>query len=244
MSNKNYFLDPKRAALYHESRPSFHAQSLMNYHQKNPEIVYQAALDVGCGTGQSSVALAEWCDKVIGIDNSQSMLDYAVSHEKVTYQLADAENMPFPAGSFDLVFVASSFHWFEKRKFLNQVNKVLKPSGKLLIYDSYVHEGLSKDFMREFNERFPRPFQDVKIAQAELDFFNLRFTQLHTFNFASDYQVSDIVKYFYNLSNVSAAIENGEDSQAALKAVESIVQKHLTGSTFVFQVLLSEIIKP
>lgn len=216
----------------------------MNFHNSNPMIHYRAALDVGCGTGQSSVALANWSDKVVAIDSSQSMLDHAQPHSKVLYQLADAENMPFPENSFDLIFVASSFHWFEKRKFLNQVKKVLRRSGKFLIYDSYVHEGLSTDFHREFSERFPRPFQDVKLVQAELDFFDLKFVKLHSFLFPSDYQMSDIVKYFYNLSNVSAAIENGEDPQSAFKDVEKLVQKHLTGSKFVFQVLLTEILKP
>lgn len=244
MSNKNYFLDPQRAALYHESRPSFHAQTLKNFNHANPTLQYQAALDVGCGTGQSSLALADWSDKVVAIDNSQSMLDNAAPHAKVTYQLADAENMPFPVNSFDLVFVASSFHWFEKRKFLNQVKKVLKKGGKFLIYDSYVHDGLSKDFHREFNERFPRPFADVKLVGDELEFFDLRFIQLHTFLFDTDYKENDIIKYFYNLSNVAAAIEKGEDQNSALKAVEELVRKHATGSKFVFQVLLSEITKP
>lgn len=215
----------------------------MNFHHSNPMIIYKAALDVGCGTGQSTVALADWSDKVVGIDNSESMLDNAVTHPKVIYQLADAENMPFPENSFDLVFVASSFHWFEKRKFLNQVKRVLKKSGKFLIYDSFVLGGLSKDFQKAFSDRFPRPFQDVKLVQGELDFFDMKFIQLHSFTFESDYQIQDIVKYFYNLSNVSAAIEIGEDPQVAMKAVEELVQKHLTGSKFVFQVLLTEIVK-
>lgn len=244
MSNKNYFLDPKRAAVYHESRPSFHAEALKQFHKTNPTLLYQTSLDVGCGTGQSSVALADWSSSVIAIDNSQSMLDNAVPHAKVTYQLADAENMPFPESSFDLVFVASSFHWFEKRKFLNQVKKVLRKNGKFLIYDSYVHQGLSKDFHKEFNDRFPRPFQDVKLIGDELEFFDMKFVQLHSFHFSSDYKTNDIIKYFYNLSNVSAAIERGEDPQTAMKAVEEIVQKHLTGTKFVFEVLLTEIVKP
>lgn len=244
MSNKNYFLDPARAAVYHESRPSFHAEALTYFHQGKAEIIYDSALDVGCGTGQSSVALAEWSKNVTAIDNSQSMLNNAVSKSNIIYQLADAENMPFAGNSFDLVFVASSFHWFEKRKFLNQVNKVLKKKGKFLIYDSYVHEGLSKDFQREFGERFPRPFHDVRIVQGELEFFDMKFVQLHQFNFPTEMTIQDIIKYFYNLSNVTAAIENGESADSALKGVEDLVKKHLTGSKFVFQVWLSEIIKP
>lgn len=243
MTNKNYFLDPDRAALYHSSRPSFHSQTLEAFHKNRPHILYEHALDVGCGTGQSTEALAHWSKRVTGIDNSQSMLKHAVKSDKIHYQLTDAENLPFERDTFDLVFVASSLHWFEKRKFLNQVSKVLKSGGKYLIYDAYVTEGLSSDFTKAYSSRFPRPFQDVQYKEAELEFFDLKFITLHKYDFVSRLTQDDIARYFFNLSNVSAAIEKGESAEKAFEDVWSLIQSYATGKPFTFQTVLTEISK-
>jgi len=42
-------------------------------------------LDVGCGTGYSTVALAEYCKSAIGLDPNQPMLDKATAHPKISY---------------------------------------------------------------------------------------------------------------------------------------------------------------
>ncbi len=243
MPIKNYFQDPERARLYDESRPAFHAAALSAFHASKPHMLYQSVLDVGCGTGQSSLALTEWSEHVMAIDSAEAMIDCAVKNQKISYLLADAENLPFSEAEFDLVFVASSLHWFEKRKFLNQVQKVLKSGGKFLVYDSYICEGLSEDFSKAYSARFPRPFQDVKYSQAELEFFNLNFIKLHSYKFETQMMADDITKYFFNLSNVSAAIDRGESAEKALQDVHDLVERHSTGSTYVFQVLLSEIMK-
>ena len=60
------------------------------------------ALDVGCGTGQSTVVLAEIAERIIGIDPSADMLRAATPHPKVEYREAAAEHTPFSDGQFDL----------------------------------------------------------------------------------------------------------------------------------------------
>lgn len=243
MSSKNYFSDPERAGLYDKSRPSYHAQALEYYHGQSPKVLYNKSLDVGCGTGQSSKALSLWSHEVVGIDSSQAMLDVAIQDPKIHYRKADAENLPFAEGTFDLVFVASSLHWFEKRKFLGQVSKVLKSQGKFLVYDSFIHEGLDSEFSRTFSSRFPRPFEDVKYAPAELEFFDLKLVKHSTFEFKTSLTIEDVTRYFFNLSNVTAAIDRGESSDNALSEVRKIVSSHASGSPFSFQVLLTEMIK-
>lgn len=42
-------------------------------------------LDVGCGTGQSSIALTAFCENVFGLEPSTDMRERAVKHPKVTY---------------------------------------------------------------------------------------------------------------------------------------------------------------
>jgi SAM-dependent methyltransferase len=61
-------------------------------------------LDVGCGTGTISLALAQQGFTTVGIDASESYLDGARrlrSHPSVTYELGDALDLDYPHASFD-----------------------------------------------------------------------------------------------------------------------------------------------
>ena len=71
-------------------------------------------LDLGCGTGRFSEALAVHFDaEVIGIDPSKKMLEQARSKQtdpRVRYQFGRAEAIPLPDESVDLVFMSMIFH--------------------------------------------------------------------------------------------------------------------------------------
>ena len=61
-------------------------------------------LDVGCGTGTISLALAERGATVVGVDASEPYLDGARrlrSHPSVTYELGDACDLQYASASFD-----------------------------------------------------------------------------------------------------------------------------------------------
>jgi SAM-dependent methyltransferase len=61
-------------------------------------------LDVGCGTGTLTIALAERGLKVVGIDASEPYLASARrhrSHPNITYELCDVRLLPYPDASFD-----------------------------------------------------------------------------------------------------------------------------------------------
>src|SRR3977135_830133 len=65
-------------------------------------------LDLGCGTGRFSEALAVRFDaEVIGVDPSSKMLEQARSKQhdaRIRYEPGHAESIPLPADSVDLVF--------------------------------------------------------------------------------------------------------------------------------------------
>jgi ubiquinone/menaquinone biosynthesis C-methylase UbiE len=61
-------------------------------------------LDIGCGTGTLSRALAQHGAKVVGMDASEPYLDGARrrrSHPDITYEHGDACRLRFATGSFD-----------------------------------------------------------------------------------------------------------------------------------------------
>jgi ubiquinone/menaquinone biosynthesis C-methylase UbiE len=71
-------------------------------------------LDLGCGTGRFSNALAEHFDtEVIGVDPSAKMLEQArgkPTDRRVRYESGRGEAIPLPDGSVDLVFMSMIFH--------------------------------------------------------------------------------------------------------------------------------------
>jgi len=101
----------------------------------------QNVLDVGCGDGKITACLAKKTVKgmVLGIDISQSMIDFASSHypqidyPNLVFQKQDATQMNFD-NQFDLVVSFSTLHWvLEQEKALKAMYRALSPGGILCI---------------------------------------------------------------------------------------------------------------
>lgn len=198
---------------------------------------------MGCGPGVSSHALLEWAEEVFAIDISQSMLDQATKNENIHYQMASAENLPFGESFFDLIFAGSSFHWLERRKFLNEASRVLRSGGKLLIYDSALKNGLRPDFHKKFNEIFPRPYSDVHLSNTEMEFFNFSIKESLVFMSDREFTSEEIFQYLMSLSNITAALERGESLPEIESRVRTLLEQQSSGIPFKFQVYLTEILK-
>ncbi|MGM9740372.1 MAG: bifunctional demethylmenaquinone methyltransferase/2-methoxy-6-polyprenyl-1,4-benzoquinol methylase UbiE [Candidatus Cryptobacteroides sp.] len=106
-------------------------------------------LDVACGTGDFSIAIAEAMNKmeitghVTGVDLSEGMLEVmkgkvakAGLEGVISCETGDCENLRFTDGSFDRVTVAFGVRNFENReKGLKEMLRVLRPGGKLVILE-------------------------------------------------------------------------------------------------------------
>ncbi|MCL2723479.1 MAG: bifunctional 2-polyprenyl-6-hydroxyphenol methylase/3-demethylubiquinol 3-O-methyltransferase UbiG [Polyangiaceae bacterium] len=90
-------------------------------------------LDVGCGAGFLSNALAQRNHHVIGVDASAGSLAVARRHDStktVRYELADAHALPFAKDTFD-VACAMDFleHVEEPARVIVEIARVLRPGG-------------------------------------------------------------------------------------------------------------------
>lgn len=106
----------------------------------------QQILDVACGTGDFSIAIAECANKsskIEGIDISEGMLEVMRGKlskrgldDRVSARLGDSENLPYGEDSFDRVTIAFGIRNFEHReKALKEILRVLKPGGRLVILE-------------------------------------------------------------------------------------------------------------
>lgn len=98
-----------------------------------------SVLDIGCGDGALALELAKRGATVTGIDASAAMIEAAKDRARlqqadVAFQVAQAENLPFPAGQFDLV-TAITILCFVKHAgpVFQEVARVLRPGGRLVI---------------------------------------------------------------------------------------------------------------
>jgi SAM-dependent methyltransferase len=91
------------------------------------------ALDVGCGTGQLSILLAEHFAQVIATDASARQIESAGPHARVEYRVAPAERSGLPDASVDLVTAAQAAHWFDLPAFYAEVRRIGRPGGILAL---------------------------------------------------------------------------------------------------------------
>ena len=96
-------------------------------------------LDVGCGTGNFSIKLAEMGCKVIGIDKSEKMLEEAKRKAEmkglnIEFLNMDVYDIELSDESFDGVFSMAAFEFIKRpKKAYDEMYRVLKKGGYLLI---------------------------------------------------------------------------------------------------------------
>ena len=104
----------------------------------------ERVLDIATGTADLAILISKAKPKeIIGLDISASMLQKGKDKvlkkgldSLIKLELGDAENLPYPSNSFDLVMVSFGVRNFENlEKGLKEINRVLKPSGNLLILE-------------------------------------------------------------------------------------------------------------
>jgi len=92
-------------------------------------------LDVGCGTGCSSRALANFCNHVIGIDPSMAMLRKAEEQKTINYMNASGEKIPIANGSIDVVTIAGSLNYIDRKLLTRELKRICRRSAEIAIYD-------------------------------------------------------------------------------------------------------------
>jgi hypothetical protein len=87
--------------------------------------------DVGTGSGQAAMQLAECFEHVEATDASASQIAHARPHPRITYRVAPAEQSGLADRSIDLVTVAQALHWFDLPAFYREVERVAVPGAML-----------------------------------------------------------------------------------------------------------------
>ncbi len=182
------------------------------------------AWDCGCGTGQASVALAEFFDEVDASDASAAQIAQATHHARVTYGVASAEESGFPDASVSLITVAQALHWFDVDAFHVEARRVLVPRGViaewtyalLQVPSSDAVTALIRDFDVEMHPYWPRERRFVD--RHYIDFaFPFEPISLGEFSMQAEWSVAQLMGFLGTWSAVARCRkETGSDPLVAV----------------------------
>ncbi len=147
------------------------------------------AIDVGGGPGKLAIRLAKMAPRaeIVSLDPSDEMVRRADERAvreglsgRVRGVLGSSEHIPFPDASFDLVVSTLSLHhWKEPALALREIERVVKPDGRVLIVDARRDVALL-------------PWLFVNVIQRILPFEALRRAGEPTGSFRSSYTPDEI----------------------------------------------------
>lgn len=186
------------------------------------EVKGKKILDVGCGTGIYAIELAKLGAEVVGIDNSEEILNFAKeklekingetfekdnlkklegnlesqkekSKLKVNFILGNAENLPFVNNSFDIVISILSLCFIkEHKKALAEMKRVAKEKVVIAV--------LNKNSLYYFQKRNSPSYKNARFYTIN-DFNDDNITKFKTTVFAMSFFPKFLLKFFYKIDN-------------------------------------------
>lgn len=145
------------ADTYENARPTmpiYPVKIIKQYLMENPETV----VDLGCGTGLSTMVWECNCNKVIGIEPSDDMRKVAISkqNENVSFLKGYSHETGLDNNSVNVVVCSQSFHWMEPSSTLAEINRILKNGGIFTTVDCdwppVSHWEVEKAYMKLFDK--------------------------------------------------------------------------------------------
>jgi SAM-dependent methyltransferase len=215
----NFFSSKSAAERYTVGRPRFHplvVEQIRTF--LSPDLPVSRAIDVGCGTGLSTVALQKIAEEIVGVDMSLEMAALAERGERIEYLVANAVRLPFNADRFDLMTLSSAFHWLDRREFLKEAGRVLRPGGWLIVYDNYFSGQMEEQpafqtwYRQSHLRRYPAPPRAPLSFTGE-DSGNEGFHLARSEQYQNriSFSIAGLIDYLTTHSNVIAAVECGSE---------------------------------
>ncbi|HYO22839.1 MAG TPA: class I SAM-dependent methyltransferase [Flavisolibacter sp.] len=217
-----------QADLYAKYRPTY-PQELFDYilsFVKEKE----CAWDCATGNGQAANVLASVFSKVEATDLSEQQLKNAVQKENIHYQVSTAEQTPFADNSFDLITIATAYHWFNWRAFFKEATRAGKKDCVVAAWSYHVFycvdENITKiighfyhDIIKQFWDK-ERKYVDDRYSTVEFDFDPL---PAKDFDLVLQWKKEDFLGYLSTWSAVQTYMK--QHGNSPLELIEADVNK-------------------
>ncbi|MFP4074007.1 MAG: class I SAM-dependent methyltransferase [Actinomycetota bacterium] len=220
----NPFASDQAARRYAEGRPDYsELVSSVIRRLAEGDAPFKSALDVGSGTGISTMAIASVADSVVGVEPSPAMIEHARPADSVSYRLGSAERLPIPDASVDLISVGSALHWFDQKRFLAEASRVAEPGACLVVYDHWFTGQMEEredfgDWVRDvYLATYPSPPRDRSWRPPE-DLGSWRHTGWEQYDHQVVFTVDRLATYLLTQSNLQTVIDRGDETEHQLRS--------------------------
>jgi ubiquinone/menaquinone biosynthesis C-methylase UbiE len=165
-------------------------------------------LEYGCGLGSYAFYLAEKKANVYGIDISDIAIKHAHDTAKkrdvsIDFRVMNAENLEFPAETFDIICGSSILHHLELSKAVKEIYRVLRKGGKAVFIEPLGHNPIINLFrwmtpkMRSTDEH-PLKMEDLKFISKQFLAVQIKhyyLFSLFTFPFQNNRYCKKVARY-------------------------------------------------
>ncbi|WNI15314.1 class I SAM-dependent methyltransferase [Actinacidiphila sp. ITFR-21] len=148
------------AELYDRARPGYPPRLYDDLAELAGARPGSRVLEVGCGTGQATVPLADRGCRITAVEAGPHMA--AVARRKladfpaVEVVTAAFEDWPLPAEPFDTVLAATAFHWIDPAVRASKAADALRPGGALAVVRTQHVRGGTEEFFIEVQRCYER----------------------------------------------------------------------------------------
>jgi SAM-dependent methyltransferase len=142
-------------------------------------------LEYGCAMGTTTIEVAGVARRVtgfdvssVGIDRARQAAKVAGVADRVTFEVQEAEALPYASGSFDVAFGQSVLHHLDLRAAVPEMVRVLRPGGTAIFLEPMGHNPVINLYRKRTpHTRTPdeRPLRRSDLRQLEDAFQEARF---------------------------------------------------------------------
>ncbi|MGH9769700.1 MAG: class I SAM-dependent methyltransferase [Blastocatellia bacterium] len=145
-------------------------------------------LDLDCGDGENTILLVNRGANVCGLDISDALIRIARRRMQINgffkgfkFGAGSAHQLPFPDGSFDVVFGMAALHHFNLELVSQEVWRVLRPGGYAIFKEPVRNSRFLRLIRRMISYRVPSGSPFLRpLTDQELKRFIRRFSQCHS----------------------------------------------------------------
>lgn len=218
-----YFSEDNAAARYNAYRPKVHGIVIEWIAASIGEVRFKNAIDIACGTGDSTMPLTEIADSVLGVDASEAMLAHA-KQKDLNVRLASYDELKEDS-QFDLITTCMAFHWFDPKEAVQLYKKISIPGAIWVIYNFYFagHEtsnAFNRWMMEEYLTTYPAPPRNKMDNVVPKDDLQLEIIREGKGTIPLQLGNRDLVNYLTTQSNIEHAVAEGKSYEEVTRELE------------------------
>lgn len=215
---------------YQRARPQPPAVIVEFLHQLTRRRKLELVVDLGCGTGVSTLPWCDRAERVIGLDLSREMVEFAsrkAARPNITYVQGNSDCTGLPGGCADIVTCSSAIHWMEPRSGFHEINRILKPGGVFgaygpqvpflplnawevcLAFHAFTAQAKARD--RELcGDTRPRSYRWAEVLEFAKSQAGFRYADEFCFHSAINWTAEQFCDWVLTLSYVHHLVDSGD----------------------------------